>query len=88
MMAETHSKTQTSTTTITTTTPTYAPPPKSGISLCLEYFKTGPGIVKLVELVSIYLATNNAYTSVVQVDLLCSPIRQSNLTGDLNALES
>ncbi|XP_050728986.1 CKLF-like MARVEL transmembrane domain-containing protein 4 [Eriocheir sinensis] len=51
MMAETQSKTQTSTTTITTTTtPTYAPPPKSGISLCLEYFKTGPGIVKLVEL--------------------------------------
>lgn len=51
MMAETHSKTQTSTTTITTTaTPTYAPPQKSGISLCLQYFKTGPGIVKLVEL--------------------------------------
>ncbi|MPC35137.1 hypothetical protein E2C01_028554 [Portunus trituberculatus] len=55
MMAETHSKTQTSTTTITTTaTPTYAPPQKSGISLCLQYFKTGPGIVKLVELVSKY----------------------------------
>lgn len=66
MMAETHSKTQTSTTTITTTTtPTYAPPQKSsGISLCLQYFKTGPGIVKLVELVSKYLVTHDTYLAV------------------------
>ncbi|KAK4302637.1 hypothetical protein Pmani_025285 [Petrolisthes manimaculis] len=50
MMAETHTKSEVSTTT-TTTSPTYASPQKSsGISLCLEYFKTGPGIVKLVEL--------------------------------------
>ncbi|XP_071520004.1 CKLF-like MARVEL transmembrane domain-containing protein 4 isoform X2 [Panulirus ornatus] len=50
MMAETHTKSEVSTTT-TTTSPTYAAPQKSsGISLCLQYFKTGPGIVKLVEL--------------------------------------
>ncbi|XP_042211465.1 CKLF-like MARVEL transmembrane domain-containing protein 4 isoform X2 [Homarus americanus] len=50
MMAETHTKSDVSTTS-TTTSPTYAAPQKSsGISLCLQYFKTGPGIVKLVEL--------------------------------------
>ncbi|KAK8737158.1 hypothetical protein OTU49_004819 [Cherax quadricarinatus] len=52
MMAETHSKSEVSTTTSTATSPTYAAPKSSsGISLCLQYFKTGPGIVKLVELV-------------------------------------
>lgn len=53
MMAETQTKSEVSATTTTITSPTYASPQKSsGISLCLEYFKTGPGIVKLVELVS------------------------------------
>ncbi|XP_069974976.1 CKLF-like MARVEL transmembrane domain-containing protein 4 isoform X3 [Penaeus vannamei] len=50
MMAETHPKSEVSST--VTTSPTYAAPQKaSGISLCLEYFKTAPGIIKIIELV-------------------------------------
>ncbi|CAL4149341.1 unnamed protein product [Meganyctiphanes norvegica] len=53
MMAETRSKSEMSTSS-SVTSPTYGSSPKagasSGITLCLDYFKTAPGIVKLVEL--------------------------------------
>ncbi|XP_068216249.1 CKLF-like MARVEL transmembrane domain-containing protein 4 [Palaemon carinicauda] len=52
MMAESHTtKSEISTTTITTS-PTYSSPQKSsGISFSIQYFKTGPGIVKIIELI-------------------------------------
>ncbi|XP_064097837.1 CKLF-like MARVEL transmembrane domain-containing protein 4 isoform X2 [Macrobrachium rosenbergii] len=53
MMAESHTtKSEISTTTVTTTSPTYSSPQKtSGISFSIQYFKTGPGIVKIIELI-------------------------------------
>jgi len=50
MMAESSKVDSTSASTV----PTYTSKPASGsgISLCLSYFRTGPGIVKLIQLVS------------------------------------
>ena len=56
MMSETKSKVEvgSSTSSRVTSAPTYttAPRSSSGISLCLPYFSTGPGIIKLIEVVS------------------------------------
>ncbi|XP_076043155.1 plasmolipin-like isoform X2 [Oratosquilla oratoria] len=53
MMAETHTTT-TKSEISSSTAPTYASPapkpPGSGVSLCLSYFRTSPGIIKLLEL--------------------------------------
>lgn len=50
MMAETKVDAQSPS---VTTVPSYsAPKTGTGIALCLSYFRTGPGIVKLVQLVS------------------------------------
>ena len=54
MMAESQ-KSEVSSNYAPSSAPTYASsskPPSSGISLQLSYFKTTPGIIKLVELVS------------------------------------
>ena len=58
MMSETSSKAAPSTT--STAPPTYtstATKPSSGISLCLDYFRTAPGIIKLIEIVSIIFSS-------------------------------
>lgn len=49
-MAETHTKSEVSST--VASSPTYSSPQKtSGISFSIQYFKTGPGIVKIIELI-------------------------------------